>query len=110
MVLKVCKCGAWHKQRPCPDCQKKKERGKQARNKQLGRNTAAWQKFRAKVLARDGNRCVDCRGTNYLTAHRIGGGYHALGDMSKYVTLCSSCHPRRQRAEQEERERLGLTR
>jgi hypothetical protein len=111
MVLKVCKCGAWHKQRPCPDCQKKKERGKQARNKELGRNLSSWQRFRERILDRDQYTCRDCNTKPYQPhVHLIGGGVHSTSpaDRHRYLTLCASCHSRRQRAEQEER--AGTTR
>lgn len=102
MVLKVCSCGAWHKQRPCPDCRAKKERGKQQRNRELGRNTAEWQRFRLSILKRDGYRCRDCPANQHLAVHRIGGGFHTTHDPDRYLSLCPPCHTRRQRAEQQE--------
>jgi 5-methylcytosine-specific restriction endonuclease McrA len=88
-------------------------RRKHARNRQLGRNTAAWQGFRLKIIQRDHHACRDC-GTQQrqLQVHRIGGGKHTTHDPENYLTVCARCHYARQRKEQrqENLQRLGLSR
>ena len=51
-----------------------------------------WKKKRAKVLYRDGNKCVLCKTENRLEVHHI--TYKNLGDepLIDLVTLCRSCH------------------
>jgi len=53
---------------------------------------------RAKVLERDGHRCVDCGDTDNLHVHHKDGNGRNVpkekqnNDMSNLVTLCSTCH------------------
>jgi len=101
-------CGAWDRLRPCASCRARKEKGKQQRNRELGRNTSAWQRFRERILERDQHTCRDCNTKPYQPhVHRIGGGKHTTHDPERYLTLCPGCHTARQRKENLE---LGLTR
>lgn len=58
------------------------------------RNCSLWEEFRAKVVARDGNKCVRCGVTGYLAVH------HKIPErvrpdlvyaMSNCKTLCPPC-------------------
>jgi hypothetical protein len=55
-----------------------------------------WSSFRAKVYARDGFACRNCRGTDRLSPHHSAEGYRRLGreriDSDDVVTLCWPCH------------------
>lgn len=54
-----------------------------------------WRAFRLKVLERDGNACVVCRGTKRLQAHHKKYEYGKMAweyPMSNFVTLCENCH------------------
>lgn len=54
---------------------------------------ATWMAVRAKVLARDGNRCTKCPNTTYLQVDHIrpasAGGQTVMHNLR---TLCADCH------------------
>lgn len=59
-------------------------------------NRYAWQKLRAKVRARDHNRCRNCGATEKLSVHHIQrGGPDAYDNL---ILLCSRCHYYAERA------------
>jgi predicted restriction endonuclease len=67
----------------CPDCTPRSG----ARRPEL--NTYRWQKLRAAVRRRDGNRCVNCGDTQKLSVHHIIKPRHGgTDDMSNLVALC----------------------
>jgi 5-methylcytosine-specific restriction endonuclease McrA len=107
VVTKVCMCGriATPTERLCSDCLKSREATKRARSKQIGRNTAAWQRFRKGILERDGHACQGCGATSTLRCHKRHGGFHDLSDAGQYVTLCARCH-----AAAQKKERLAVKR
>jgi len=59
------------------------------RRKRDGRTTAAWQRTRLRVLARDYGLCVHC-GTTATIVDKITGGYHTQ-NLNDYQSLCHTC-------------------
>jgi 5-methylcytosine-specific restriction endonuclease McrA len=62
------------------------------------KNSPAWRKLRPTIVARDG-ACVDCSSTVNLTVHHIKPVRLAPDlalDPDNLVTLCRSCHGRRE--------------
>ena len=56
-------------------------------------NRYAWQKKRAQVRARDGNRCTRCGTTERLSVHHIVKARHGGPDtLDNLTTLCPRCH------------------
>ena len=99
MPMKICNgCGRMTTARRCPPCQQAHDRAhnrqRAAKTKAQGRNTAAWRKLRAAVLARDGHACRRCGSGHYLTAHLHPalGGNHRHPTLADCDTLCASCH------------------
>lgn len=84
----------------CPTCKRERQRQKRARRsyrtKHLSsmRDSAQWQKARAKAKLRDGNACRLCGATDRLEVHHIrpldkGGAPYHTGNL---ITLCHDCH------------------
>jgi 5-methylcytosine-specific restriction endonuclease McrA len=99
-MLRVCSCGTLipATSRHCSACARLDNQRRNTRTKRDGRNTGAWQKTRARVLARDGHTCQHC-GAPGVGVHKIDGGHHTT-NTTDYVTLCTPCHGRLHRAEQ----------
>jgi len=61
-------------------------------------NSARWQRLREQVRARDGGRCTECGASERLSVHHLvplaAGG--APFDPHNCLTLCASCHGRRE--------------
>ena len=55
--------------------------------------TSSWKDLKARVLARDGHKCMKCKRKDHLTPHHIKprkwGGKDELRNL---ITFCSSCH------------------
>jgi 5-methylcytosine-specific restriction endonuclease McrA len=60
------------------------------------RSTARWQRVRAAVRGRDGERCTSCGSARDLQVHHVV-PLHAGGaefELSNLTTLCAECHAR----------------
>jgi 5-methylcytosine-specific restriction endonuclease McrA len=96
-------CKAHH---PIGEVCRAQERRRYAASRQRRiRSTARWQRTRALVRQRDGNRCVHCGSSQGLQAHHIvsledGGAAFILNNLE---TVCSTCHARRHRGEESTR-------
>ena len=74
------------------------------------RFSASWPALRAKVIERDGFRCVDCGDYADLTADFLPGGPHSQ-NLADYQTRCRRCHGRVHATRQgraSRRRKLGL--
>lgn len=83
-------CGCRTQGSRCPTCRQHHELAH-------GRNTAAWQRLRAMVRARDGHRCTYCGATADLTVDldpRLGGN-HRVATIDDCRTACRSCNSSR---------------
>jgi hypothetical protein len=112
-------CGA-HLPKPgyCPECKRQKQRDKRARrsyrSKHLSsiRDSAAWQRARARAKERDGHRCRLCGSTDRLEVHHVralsrgGDPYH----LNNLITLCRGCHAAQGEGEGVVRVQAALTR
>jgi hypothetical protein len=82
---------------PCRACEATRSRARlQSEPHRYVYRGQRWKRTRARVLARDGHRCVTCGEREGLEVHhRIplgeGGAIHALDNLE---TLCSRCHHR----------------
>jgi len=56
--------------------------------------TDYWKKVRAKVLERDGNKCIICKGTYILQVHHDSYKHHGdeMNHLEDLMTLCKNCH------------------
>lgn len=71
-----------------------------------GGGTTAWQKLRARVLARDGHRCQACGASAPLQVDHIVPRQHGGSDaLSNLQTLCQPCHQRKTLEERRTQER-----
>ena len=81
----------------CPDCTRLDNRRRNAKRKDSGRTTKAWQALRLATMHRDGHACRSCgiTGTRHdLTVHldpRLNGN-HRAASLDDLITLCRSCH------------------
>jgi 5-methylcytosine-specific restriction endonuclease McrA len=67
-------------------------------------NRSAWQRLRHYVKQRDGNQCTACGSTLHLEAAHITAPRHGGTDSTdNLITLCRTCHRRRDAAEDKAR-------
>jgi len=54
-----------------------------------------WETIRAKVLERDGKKCMECGSANKLEAHHLTYENEGCEKLEDLITLCKSCHARK---------------
>ena len=99
-LLKLCpRCGCTmdSTRKLCLECQRVDDRRRNAKRRESGRTTAAWQRLRLAALRRDSYACQRCgqRGTRHtLTVHLRPElrGNHRIAALDDLTTLCRSCH------------------
>lgn len=70
-----------------------------------------WRTLREHVLARDGGRCIDCRGPATEVHHRVYPRHIDETELDELVAICRICHSLRDRtgtpeSPEEKRERM----
>jgi 5-methylcytosine-specific restriction endonuclease McrA len=99
-LLKLCpRCGCSMEptRKLCTDCQRADDRRRNAKRRESGRTTAAWQRLRLAAFHRDSYACQRCgqTGTRHtLTVHLRPElrGNHRTAALDDLTTLCRSCH------------------
>ena len=99
-LLKLCpRCGCTMEstRKLCLECQRVDDRRRNAKRRESGRTTAAWQRLRFAALRRDSYACQRCgqTGTRHtLTVHLRPElrGNHRIAALDDLTTLCRSCH------------------
>jgi 5-methylcytosine-specific restriction endonuclease McrA len=89
----ICKHGLRPKGTRCEECSREDNRRRNLKRQAHGRGEPWWPALRAKVLERDGFRCVDCGDYADLTADYLPGGVHSQ-NLKDYETRCRRCHGR----------------
>jgi 5-methylcytosine-specific restriction endonuclease McrA len=94
-LLRMCGCGQLTSDRVCPACRRADNMRRAAKQREHGRDRAAWRRLRLEVLARDGWTCRVC-GSPATTVHITPelNGNHDAATVDACVSLCRRCHGR----------------